>query len=169
MSAEASGSVDPVSDSHEPDPTRVVVDSDVLVADLLVGGPSREVMDVVRSHSWLEPIATEPLLAAAEAVIASLADASLAEEWRTTARDLFIVVEQPTGDRPALAAAYRGNAAQIVTLVERLQSASAGANLRGLFEVSVRSPGAFLSVVDPEALYELAFDAPYPGPDRSPR
>ena len=167
-SGRASGSA-AVSDRHEPDPTRIVADSDVLVADLLVGGPSRDVMDVLRSHSWLEPIATEPLLAAAEAVIASLADATLAGEWRATAEDLLSVVEQPAGDRPALAAAYRGNASQIVTLDDRLRSASTGANLRGLFEVSVRSPEAFLSVVDPEPLYELAFDASYPGPDRPRR
>lgn len=158
-----------MSDRHDPDPTRVVADSDVLVADLLVGGPSRDVMDIVRSHAWIEPIATEPLLAAAEAVVTALADASLAEEWRTTAEDLLTVVEQPAADRPALAAAYRGNASQIVTLDERLQSASAGANLRGLLAVSVRSPEAFLSVVDPELLYELALDASYPGPDRPPR
>lgn len=171
-----SGSVAPVSDDnaavsrdHEPDPARLVADAGVLAADLLVDGASRAVLDVVRSHSWLELVATEALLDEAAAVVRSLADRSLADDWRTQVDDLAVVVDQPPGDRPALAAAYRGNAAGIVTLDERLRSAEAGANLRGLFEVSVRSPDAFLAVVDPAVLYELAFDGPYPGPDAESR
>jgi predicted nucleic acid-binding protein len=158
-----------VSERHEPDPTRVVADADVLAADLLVGGPARDAMDVLRSHSWLELVATDPLLEATRAVVESLADRALADEWRAAIDDLAVVVEQPPDDRPALAAAYRGDASQIVTFDERLRSAEAGAALRGLFEVSVRSPEAFLAVVDPAALYELAFEGTYPGPDREPR
>ena len=158
-----------MSESPDPDPTRVVADADVLVADLLVGGPARAVMDVVRSHSWLELVATGPLLEEARAAVEALADRSLADDWRTAIGDLAVVVEQPPEDRPALAAAYRGRASQVVTFDERLRSAEAGAALRGLFEVSVRSPEAFLAVVDPATLYELAFEGPYPGPDRAPR
>lgn len=158
-----------VSENHEPDPTHVVADADVLASDLLVGGPARDAMDVVRSHSWLELIATEPLLAETRDVVESLADQSLADDWRAAIDELAVVVEQPPADRPALAAAYRGDASQIVTFDDRLRSAEAGATLRGLFEVSVRSPNAFLAVVDPATLYELAFEGPYPGPDREPR
>ena len=158
-----------MSEGHEPEPTRIVADADVLAADLLVGGPARDTMDVVRSHSWLELVATEPLLEATRDAIESLADRALADEWRAAIDDLAAVVEQPPDDRPALAAAYRGDASQIVTFDERLRSAEAGAALRGLFEVSVRSPEAFLAVVDPAALYELAFEGSYPGPDRGPR
>lgn len=158
-----------VSENHEPDPTHVVADADVLVSDLLVGGPARDAIDVVRSHSWLELIATEPLLAETRDAVESLADQSLADDWRAAIDELAVVVEQPPEDRPALAAAYRGDASQIVTLDDRLRSAEAGATLRGRFEVSVRSPNAFLAVVDPATLYELAFEGPYPGSDREPR
>lgn len=158
-----------MSEGHGPDPTRVVADADVLAADLLVGGPARAVMDVVRSHSWLDVVATEPLLEEAAGTVGSLADRSLADDWRAKMDDLAVVVEQPPGDRPALAAAYRGDAAQLVTFDERLRSAEAGASLRGLLEVSVRSPEAFLAVVDPATIYGLAFGGTYPGPDREPR
>ncbi|MFQ3284723.1 MAG: putative nucleic acid-binding protein [Natronomonas sp.] len=158
-----------VSESHKPDPTHVVVDADVLASDLLVGGPARDVMDIIRSHSWLKLIVTEPLLEETQAIVESLADQSLADDWRAAIDELAVVVEQPPEDRPVLAAAYRGDASQIVTFDDRLRSAEAGATLRGLFEVSVRSPNAFLAVVDPTTLYELAFEGSYPGPDRKPR
>lgn len=153
----------------EPDYTRLVVDSDVLAADLLVGGPSRAVLDTVRSHSWLELVVTDPLLNEAEAIVRELSDPVLAEEWHEAIDTLATTVEQPEGDRPVLAAAYRGNAMYVVSLDDRLQSAKAGANLRGVMNVSVRSPDAFASIFDPEAAYEMAFDEPYPGPDRDPR
>ena len=158
-----------MSEGREPDPTRVVADADVLAADLLVGGSAREVMDVVRSHSWLDVVATEPLLEEAAGAVESLAGRALADDWRTKMDELAVVVEQPPDDRPALAAAYRGDAAQLVTFDERLRSAEAGASLRGLIEVSVRSPEAFLAVVDPATIYELTFGGAYPGPDRKPR
>ncbi|WP_181692866.1 hypothetical protein [Natronomonas sp. LN261] len=158
-----------MSEGREPDPTRVVADADVLAADLLVGGSAREVMDVVRSHSWLDVVATEPLLEEAAGAVESLAGRALADDWRTKMDELAVVVEQPPDDRPALAAAYRGDAAQLVTFDERLRSAEAGASLRGLIEVSVRSPEAFLAVVDPATIYELTFEGAYPGPDRKPR
>lgn len=158
-----------MTEKADPDPTRIVVDADVLAADLLVGGAARETMDTVRSHSWLDLVATEPLLGDAAAVIETLADPAMADEWREAVADLVTVVEQPAGDHPALAAAYRGNATQIVSLDDRLRSPEAGATLREYLDVSVRSPDAFNAVVDPATMYGLAFEDSYPGPDRKPR
>jgi len=155
--------------SSDADPTRVVADADVLAADLLVGGAAREALDDLRRHSWLDLVATAPLLDDAEAVVADLAASDLAAEHRETLEEWAVVVEQPAGDHPALAAAYRGDATHVLSLDERLQSARAGATLGGMMDVSVRSPDAFATVFDPAAVYEHAFDEPYPGPDRDPR
>lgn len=157
------------SSDRDPDYTRLVVDSDVLAADLLVGDASRDVLDTIRSHSWLELVATEPLLDDAEAIIEALADRDLATAWRDAIVELATIVEQPASDHPALAAAYRGNAMHVVSFDDRLKSAKAGVNLRGVMNVSVRSPAAFASVFDPESAYELTFEDSYPGPDRDPR
>jgi predicted nucleic acid-binding protein len=154
---------------HEPDPARIVADADVLAADLLVGGAAREALDHVRRHDWLDLVATEPLLGDAESVVETLADGALAADWRRTLDEMAVVVEQPTGDHPALAAAYRGNAAHVLSLDDRLLSPQAGANLRGRMAVSVRSPDAFATVFDPAAAYEQRFEASYPGPDADPR
>ncbi|MFC6737595.1 hypothetical protein ACFQEQ_15235, partial [Halolamina salina] len=62
----------------EPSPARIVADSDVLAADLLVGGDARECLDHVRSHSWLTLVASDPLLDDAEAAIRGVAVADLA-------------------------------------------------------------------------------------------
>ncbi len=152
-----------------PDSRRIVADADVLAADLLVGGAAREALDVLRRHAWLELVATEPLLADAEAVVVDLADETLAADWRHRVDEWAVLVEQPAGDHPALAAAYRGDATHIISFDDRLRSARAGANLRGVMDVSVRSPAAFTTVFDPAAVYEVAFEQPYPGPDRDPR
>ena len=40
--------------ADRPNPARVVADADVLAAGLLVGDPSREALDLVRAHSWVE-------------------------------------------------------------------------------------------------------------------
>lgn len=153
----------------DPGYARVVADADVLAADLLDGGGAREALDVVRRHSWLELVVTKPLLTDAEAVISRLGDAELAEEWRRLLEERAVVVDQPAGDHPALAAAYRGEAAHLLSLDGRLRSPGAGATLRGVMDVSVRSPDAFVSVFDPAAVYELLFEEAYPGPDRDPR
>ena len=158
-----------MSEAREPDHSRIVADADVLAADLLVGGAAREALDHLRRHSWLDLVATGRLLDDAEAVVADLADEGLAAEWRRSLEETAVVVEQPEGDHPALAAAYRGNAAHLLTLDDRLQSPEAGANLRELMDVSVRSPDAFATVFDPAAVYELVFDEDYSGPDRDPR
>jgi predicted nucleic acid-binding protein len=158
-----------MSEGDAPDHSRVVADADVLAADLLVGGAAREAIDHVRRHSWLDLVATGPLLDDAEAVVADLADADLATDWRRTLEGSAVLVEQPEGDHPALAAAYRGNAAHLLTLDDDLESPQAGANLRAVMDVSVRSPEAFASVFDPAAVYGLLFDEAYSGPDRDPR
>lgn len=152
-----------------PDHRRIVADADVLAADVLVGDAAREALDHVREHSWLELVVTEPLVDDAEAVIGRLADSALAGDWRVTVEASAVVVEQPQGDHPALAAAYHGNAAHLISFDDRLRSAQAGANLRQHMDVSVRSPAAFATVFDPEGVYELLFDGEYPGPDSDPR
>jgi len=145
---------------------RIVADADVLVADLLVGGAARAAMDLVREHSWIELVASGPLLDDAEAVIAALADPGLAEGWRARIEELRAPVDQPAGDHPALASAYRGDAAHVLSFDERLGSAKAGATLRERAETSVKSPDAFVRLFDPADAYELVGDGQYPGPDR---
>ncbi|MFT4884487.1 MAG: hypothetical protein ACI8U4_002003 [Natronomonas sp.] len=159
-----------MSDSDDgPDHTHIVADAGVLAADLLVGQAAREALDHVRRHSWLELVVTDPLLDDAEAVIADLADGELAADWRVKIEAEATVVDQSEGDTPALAAAYEGDAAHIVTLNGRLQSAAAGANLKKHMDVSVRSPDAFARMFDPEGVYEFVFEDSYPGPDSDPR
>jgi hypothetical protein len=52
---------------------------------------------------------------------------------------------------------------------DRLRSAKGGATLRTYVDVSVRSPDAFVSVFDPESIYEVVVGGAYPGPDRDSR
>ena len=150
------------------DPTRVVVDADVLAADVLVGGPAREVLDHVRAHDWLTLPASDALLADARAVIASIADERLAGDWRDRIEDERTAVEHAAGDHPALASAVAGNAAHLVTFDGRLTGPQAGVALRQ-YSISVRTPTAFASVFDPAALYETMVGEEYAGPDRDPR
>jgi predicted nucleic acid-binding protein len=151
--------------TDEPNPARFVADADVLAADLLVGGPAREAIDLARSHSWVTLVASDPLLDDAEAVIATLADSDLAADWREKIESLREPVEHPAGDHPALASAYRGEAVQLLSWDDRLRSAKGGATLRTYVDVSVRSPDAFVSVFDPESIYEVVVGGAYPGPD----
>jgi hypothetical protein len=153
----------------EPDPARVVADADVLAADVLVGGDSRRAMDLIRSHSWIDVIASDALLEDAEAVIARLADGALAADWRARIERERVAVDHPEGDHPGLASAYHGDAAHLLSLDASLAGADAGVALRGRVSVSVREPGAFLAVFDPERLYPTAVGGTYPGPDRDPR
>jgi len=151
------------------DPTRVVADADVLAADLLVGGDARAALDHVRRHSWLTLVASDELLDDAEAVIADLADADLASEWRDRIEAERDPVDHPEDDHPALASAYRGEAAHLLTFDDSLRSAEAGLSLQPRVSVSVRSPDAFARLFDPESLYESLHDGAYAGPDRDPR
>jgi predicted nucleic acid-binding protein len=151
------------------DPTRVVADADVLAADLLVGGAARDALDHVRAHSWLALLASDPLLDDAEAVIADLADADLAADWRERIAADRERVDHPADDHPGLASAYRGGAAHLLTFDEGLSSAGANLSLQSHVQISIRSPDAFARLFDPASLYEATHDGDYPGPDRDPR
>ncbi|MFD1563372.1 hypothetical protein ACFR99_07415 [Haloarchaeobius amylolyticus] len=152
-----------------PNPARVVADADVLAADLLVGGDAREALDHVRRHSWVELVASDPLLDQTERLVTRLADADLAADHRERLETERVAVDQPESDHPALASAYRGNAAQLLSYDERLRSAKAGLTLQPRVSVSIRPPDAFAGLFDPESLYEVVEGDTYPGPDRDPR
>ena len=158
-----------MSDPSEPSPARVVADADVLAADLLVDGPAREALDALRRHSWTTLVASDPLLADAEAVIAEVADPRRAADWRGKLAEWRESVDHPAGDHPALASAYHGGAMHLLSFDEDLTSVAAGAGLRGRVPVSVRDPRAFAAVFDAERLYPEAVGGAYPGPDRDPR
>jgi predicted nucleic acid-binding protein len=151
------------------EPTRIVADADVLAADLLVGGDARAALDHVRRHDWLVLVASEALLDDAEAVIADLADDSLAADWRERVAADCELVEHPPDDHPGLAAAYRGEATHLLSYDESLRSAKTGLSIQPHADLSIRPPDAFARLFDPEALYEATHDEPYPGPDRDPR
>ncbi|MEF8812697.1 MAG: hypothetical protein V5A55_02635 [Halovenus sp.] len=151
------------------DPTRVVADADVLAADLLVGDAARNALDHIRRHSWIDLVASDPLLDDAEAVVVDLADTGLAADWRERADAECVCVEHPVDDHPALASAYRGEAAHLLSFDERLTSAAGNRSVQPHMALSVRQPDAFARLFDPESLYEAQFDGPYPGPDRDPR
>lgn len=152
-----------------PNPTRVVADSGVLAADLLLGGAAREAIDHVRSHSWMGLVASDPLLDATEDLVTALADDDLAVAHRERLEADRVEVTHPENDHPALASAYRGNAAHLLTENEELSSPGAGVALQPHMRVSVRPPDAFARLFDPEALYEAEHGDEYPGPDRDPR
>ncbi len=152
------------------DPTRVVADADVLAADLLVGGSARRALDRVREHSWIALVASDPLVADTRAVIEGLTDEdALAVDWAERVHKERTTVEHPDGDHPALASAYRGGAAHLLSFDERLTAARAGLSVQPHLALSVREPGAFAAVFDAAALYESQVDGTYPGPDRDPR
>ncbi|PSP74984.1 hypothetical protein BRC86_04355 [Halobacteriales archaeon QS_3_64_16] len=157
------------SDADRPNPARVVADADVLAADLLVGGAPREALDLVRSHSWVELPASDALLAESERVIERCSDRGLAAAWRDRIERERVAVSHPTGDHPALASAYQGNAAHLLSLDEELRSARTGAKLRTRLPVSVKTPEGFSRLFDPESLYTVVEGGTYPGPDRDPR
>jgi len=153
----------------EASPARVVADADVLGADLLCGGDARAALDHVRRHSWVTLVAGDPLLDDAQAIIADLADPGLAADWRERIEAERESVDHPEGDHPALASAYRGEAAHVLSYDESLRSATTGMALNAHMTVSVRTPDAFAALFDAQSLYELVEDGTYPGPDRDPR
>ncbi|WIV68261.1 DUF7384 family protein [Natrialbaceae archaeon AArc-T1-2] len=157
------------SNPDRPNPARVVADADVLAADVLVGGDAREALDVVRRHSWVELVASDPLLAETESLVATLSDPDLAASHRERLADERVRVEHPDGDHAALASAYAGQAAHLLSYNEGLGSAKAGLTMQRQLSVSVRSPDAFVRVFDADSLYEAVEGGSYPGPDRDPR
>ena len=158
-----------MAEREEPNPARVVADADVLAADLLVGGDAREALDHVRGHSWIELVASDPLLEETERLVTALADGDLAADHRRRLEAERVAVDQPEGDHPALASAYQGGAAHLLSYDERLRSAKAGLTLQPRVSVSIRPPDAFARLFDPESLYEAVEGGEYPGPDRDPR
>ncbi|MEF8775124.1 MAG: hypothetical protein V5A43_01315 [Haloarculaceae archaeon] len=156
-------------ESGRPDPARVVADADVLAADLLVGGEARPAMDQVRTHRWVDLVASDDLLADGIAVVTSLADAELAQDWGERLAALRVRVTHPPGDHPGLASAYAGRAAHLLTFDEGLSSSEANLALRDHLRVSVRTPHAFATLFDPERLYPAVVGGEYPGPDTDPR
>lgn len=153
----------------EASPARVVADADVLAADLLVGGDARAALDHVRRHSWVTLVASDALLDDAQAVIADLADADLAADWRKRIESEREPVDHPAGDHPALASAYRGDAAHVLSYDESLGSAKTGLALSEHMSVSVRPPDAFAVLFDAASLFAAVEGGEYPGPDRDPR
>ena len=151
-----------------PDPARVVADADVLAADVLVGGDAREALDLVRAHSWVSLVVSDPLLEDARAVVERLADEGLADAWRERIEALRVRVDHPPEDHPALAAAAAG-AAHVLTFDEALRAARTGVQIRAHVATSVKHPRAFVRLFDPELLYPTAVGGEYPGPDRDPR
>lgn len=161
-----------MTDAPETNPARIVADADVLAADLLAGeadNPAREALDAVRSHSWVELVASDALLDDAEAVIADLADADLAGAWRDEVEALRVAVDHPAGDHPALASAYRGRAAHVLSYDEGLRAAEASATFGARLNASVKTPAGFAALFDAGSLYEAVEGGAYPGPDRDPR
>ena len=160
-----------IGDRVELGPERVVADADVLAADLIAGGAARAALDHVRAHDWVVLVASDALLDDATAVIAACSTDGLAADWRNQIERERVAVGHPAGDHPALASALRGGAMHVLTFDQSLQSADAGAAIRGHVETSIKSPDAFASVFDPERLYPavVAGGGEYPGPDRDPR
>lgn len=153
----------------DPSPERVVADADVLVADLFVDGASRAALDHLRRHSWTTLVASDALLADAEAAIAELGGASLAADWRDRVEAWREPVDHREGDHPALGSAVGAGAMHLLTLDDRLVGPETGVGLRRYATVSVRTPAAFATVFDPEALHESVVGGEYPGPDRDER
>ncbi|MEZ3115590.1 hypothetical protein RYH80_06625 [Halobaculum sp. MBLA0147] len=153
----------------EPSPARVVVDADVLAADLLGDEDARAALDELRRHSWTTLVASDALVADAAAVIASLTDESLATAWRDRVEAWREPVTHPAGDHPALASAYRGGAMHVLSFDDSLTGAGAGLGLADHFRVSVREPRAFATLFDPASLYAEVVGGEYPGPDTDPR
>ena len=153
----------------EPSPARVVADADVLAADVCLGGDARRALEPLYRHSWTTLVASDRLLDDAEAVIESVGGRSLAADWRDCIDDWREPVDQPAGDHPALASAYRGGAMHVLSFDEGLTASGTGLALHERFPVSVRQPDAFALLFDPEGLYESERVDEYPGPDREPR
>lgn len=153
----------------EPDPTRIVADTDVLVADLLVGGSSREALDLIRAHDWLSLVATTALLDEAMAVIRTLSDSALADDWRDTIANEVTLVTPTVNGHPAVVAAAAGEAATLLSLNPTFQSATAGASIKPHVATSIKAPDAFVTITDPATLHEATVGEPYSGTDRDPR
>ncbi|MFW5952463.1 MAG: DUF7384 family protein, partial [Gemmatimonadota bacterium] len=68
----------------------------------------------------------------------------------------------------ALASAYHGGAAHLLTFDEDLTSARTNLSIQSSTALSIRQPAAFARLFDAAGLYESLHDDAYPGPDRVP-
>ncbi|NGM68075.1 hypothetical protein G6M89_03445 [Natronolimnobius sp. AArcel1] len=153
----------------QPNPARVVADAAVLAEDLFIDGDARKALDHVRRHDWVELVASDHLLERTERLVTALADADLAAAHRERLEAERVAVEHPPEDHPALASAYRGEAAHLLSNDDGLGSAKAGLSMQPHLSVSVRPPDAFSLLFDSESLYKAVEGGEYPGPDRDPR
>lgn len=151
------------------EPTRVVADVDVLVADVFVDGDARRALDRVRAHDWMEWYVSDPLVERATRLIAELGDHELAEGWDDRIRRATVTVDHPTGDHPGLATARAARAGHVLSYDEGLRTAETALALRDHLATSVKHPRGFVRLFDPATLYEALEGSPYPGPDRDPR
>jgi hypothetical protein len=156
-------------ESPNGDTEAVVADVDVLVADLFLGGSARQALDHVRGHSWVELVASGPLLARSRAAIEAIGSDELATEWHGRATRECRLVAHPADDHPALASAYRSGAHHLLTFDDSLTATETNLGVQPHMDLSVRPPDAFAGLFDPESLYEHLFEESYPGPDRDPR
>ena len=135
--------------TERPDPMRIVADVDVLAADLLVDGTAREAMSMIRESATLSAVCSEELLSESREIIATLGDPTLAAAWERRARADFDIVEMRGDGHGALLTAAAGRAGTVLSHDEALQSVAAGVAIREHIETSVKSPDAFVSLVDP--------------------
>ena len=156
-------------DQGETAPEAVVADVDVLVADLFVDGHSRDALDHVRRHSWVDLVASEPLLATVRAVVTNLGTPELADDWDERARRACHIVDHPAEDTPALASAYRSGAHHLLTFDGALAATETNLGIQPHMDLSIRPPDAFARLFDPAGMYEHLFEKSYSGPDRDPR
>lgn len=122
------------------DSTTIVADSDVLVADLLVGGTARTALSAIREHSWLTLVVSKPLIEQSATVIETLTTAELATDWRALIEDGTQLADHRPGDHPALAAAYASGAAHVLTFDEQLLTASTARALQHRLNCSIKPP-----------------------------
>ena len=159
-----------VDEPVEPTPVRIVVDADVLVADLFgTSQAARTALDTLWEHSWITLVGSDELLTDAAQIITAETDETIAAGWRSIMEEWRLPVTHPKTDHPALGSAYRGGAMHILSNDERLTGSRAATALQGRLPVSVRTPDAFNAVFSAASLYQEVSETPYDGPDRKPR
>ncbi len=159
-----------VDEPGDPSPVRIVVDVDVLVADVFnASSPARTVMDKLWEHSWIKLVGSDQLLTETTSLLSTVGDESLATAWRSLIEEWRTPVTHPNQDHPALGSAYRGGAMHILSYDKTLTGPRTATALQGRFPVSIRTPDAFNAIFSPSSLYQEISDTKYDGPDRLPR
>ncbi len=138
--------------TEPPDPTCIVADVDVLAADLFIDGFAREALSMIRETPALSLVLTDTLIDQTVAVIEHFGDTELADTWEHRVRTDFETVEPVLAGHPGLVAAAAASAGTLLSHDERLQRARAGVAIRARVATSVKSPRAFVSIVDPSTL-----------------